>query len=133
MRLGGDVDSFVLTYDFNLNQGNFNGNMTLDEGPDIIYIPTGQRSGWTLGGLAGLLEIEEDVVRRMQSGLGNFDANAFEAQVNGWIATIVTGIRNSINGVGSRSAPVTASARVIECPTVNAVTTQSESRQSRPR
>jgi hypothetical protein len=53
MRLGGDVDNFVLTYDFNLNQGNFNGDMTLDEGPDIIYIPSGQRSGWTLGGLAG--------------------------------------------------------------------------------
>ena len=53
MRLGGDVDNFVLTYDFNLNQGNFNGDMNLDEGPDLIYIPTGQRSGWTLGGLAG--------------------------------------------------------------------------------
>jgi len=53
MRLGGNVDAFVLTYDFNLNQGNFNGTMNLDEGPDIIYVPTGQRSGWTLGGLAG--------------------------------------------------------------------------------
>ena len=43
------------------------------------------------------------------------------------VATIVTGIRNSISGVGRRSAPVTASASVIECPTVNAVTTQSSS------
>ena len=48
------------------------------------------------------------------------------------VTTIVTGMRNSISGVGRRSAPVTASASVIEWPTVNAVTTQSESRQSRP-
>ncbi|HTM57777.1 MAG TPA: hypothetical protein VL123_05120 [Candidatus Udaeobacter sp.] len=53
MRVGGDINNFVLTYDFNSNQGNFNGDMNLDEGPDLIYIPTGQRSGWTLGGLAG--------------------------------------------------------------------------------
>ena len=33
---------------------------------------------------------------------------------------MVTGMRNSISGVGSRSAPVTASASVIEWPTVNA-------------
>jgi len=53
MRLGGRIDNFKLTYDFNLSQGNFNGDMTLDEGPDLIYIPSGQRSGWTLAGLAG--------------------------------------------------------------------------------
>jgi len=53
MRIGGDINNFVLTYDFNSNQGNFNGDMNLDEGPDLIYIPSGQRSGWTLGGLAG--------------------------------------------------------------------------------
>jgi hypothetical protein len=54
MRLGGRIGSFVLTYNFSTNQGNFAGNMDLDEGPDIIYIPAGQRSGWTLGGLAGV-------------------------------------------------------------------------------
>jgi hypothetical protein len=53
MRIGGSVDGFVLTYDFNANQGNFNGTMNLDEGPDLIYIPSGQRTGWTIGGLAG--------------------------------------------------------------------------------
>lgn len=53
MRLTGDIDNFVLTYDFSTNQGNFSGNMTQDGGPDLIYIPPGQRSGWTLGGLAG--------------------------------------------------------------------------------
>ena len=49
------------------------------------------------------------------------------------VTTIVTGIRNSMSGVGSRSAPVTASASVIEWPMVKALTTQSTSRQSRPR
>ena len=53
MELGGDIDNFVLTYDFGLNQGNFSGNMTLDEGPQLIYIPPAQRAGWILGGLAG--------------------------------------------------------------------------------
>src|SRR6266436_6625714 len=53
MRLGGNIDNFKVTYDFNNNQGNINGDMNLDEGPDLIYIPTGQRSGWTLGGQAG--------------------------------------------------------------------------------
>ena len=53
LRLGGKIDNFVLTYDFNLAQGNFNGDMTLDEGPDLIYVPSGQRAGWTLAGLAG--------------------------------------------------------------------------------
>lgn len=53
MRLTGDIDNFVLTFDFSTNQGNFSGDMTQDGGPDLIYIPPGQRSGWTLGGLAG--------------------------------------------------------------------------------
>jgi hypothetical protein len=53
MRLGGDIDNFVLVYDFGSNNGNFGGDMTLDEGPDLIYIPIGQRAGWILGGLAG--------------------------------------------------------------------------------
>ncbi|MBI5710512.1 MAG: hypothetical protein HZC42_09445 [Candidatus Eisenbacteria bacterium] len=53
LALGGQIDNFALVYDFNLDQGNFQGNMTLDEGVDLIYIPSGQRAGWTLGGLAG--------------------------------------------------------------------------------
>jgi hypothetical protein len=53
MELGGDLDNFVVVYDFNANQGNFGGNMTLDEGPQLIYIPPAQRAGWILGGLAG--------------------------------------------------------------------------------
>ncbi|MGH3118930.1 MAG: hypothetical protein ACRDQ2_17815, partial [Gaiellales bacterium] len=53
LALGGDVDDFVLVYDFNENQGSFSGHMAQDEGSYLIYIPPGQRSGWTLGGLAG--------------------------------------------------------------------------------
>lgn len=52
MRLGGDIDNFVLVYNYGTNSGNFSGDMTLDEGPDLIYIPSGQRGGWTLAGLA---------------------------------------------------------------------------------
>jgi len=52
-RLTGDIDNFVLTFNFSTNQGNFSGNMTQDGGPDLIYIPTDQRAGWILGGLAG--------------------------------------------------------------------------------
>ena len=53
MGLGGSIDNFVLTYNFGTNQGNFQGNMTLDEGPYLAYIPVAQRAGWVLGGLAG--------------------------------------------------------------------------------
>ena len=53
MRLTGNIDGFVLSYDFGTNSGNFSGTMTQDGGPDLIYIPTGERGGWTLGGLAG--------------------------------------------------------------------------------
>jgi len=53
-RVTGDVDNFVLVYNFSTNQGSFAGNMTLDGGPDVInYIPPSQRAGWTLGGLLG--------------------------------------------------------------------------------
>lgn len=51
LELGGSVDVFVLTYDFNLDQGNTNGTMNLDEGPLLIYVPI--HNGWTLAGLAG--------------------------------------------------------------------------------
>jgi hypothetical protein len=47
-RVTGDVDNFVLIYDFSSNQGSFSGNMTLDGGPDLIYVPVPQRTGWTL-------------------------------------------------------------------------------------
>jgi len=53
MRLTGNIDSFVLSYNFGTNQGNFSGQMTQDGGPDLIYIPPSQRAGWVLGGLAG--------------------------------------------------------------------------------
>ena len=52
-RVTGRVDNFVLVYNFSANQGSFAGNMTLDGGPDLIYVPSGQRAGWTLGGLLG--------------------------------------------------------------------------------
>ena len=52
-RVTGDVDGFVLVYNFSTSQGSFAGNMTLDGGPDLIYVPAPQRSGWVLGGLLG--------------------------------------------------------------------------------
>lgn len=51
MQVGGKIDNFVLTYDFSTQLGNFQGDMTLDEGPDLIYVPAGSYTGWTLGGL----------------------------------------------------------------------------------
>ena len=55
MRLGGNIDAFVLTINFNVSpaNGSFQGNMTVDEGPDLIYVPVPQRAGWTIGGTAG--------------------------------------------------------------------------------
>jgi len=52
-RVTGDVDNFVLVYNFSTNQGSFAGNMTLDGGPALIYVPVPQRAGWVLGGLLG--------------------------------------------------------------------------------
>jgi hypothetical protein len=52
-RVTGDVDNFVLVYNFSTSQGSFAGNMTLDGGPDLIYVPVPQRPGWVLGGLLG--------------------------------------------------------------------------------
>lgn len=52
-RITGDIDQMVLVYNYNTGQGNFAGNMTLDGGPDLIYIPPSQRPGWVLGGLIG--------------------------------------------------------------------------------
>lgn len=53
VALGGKTYNFVVTYDFGLNQGDFSGNMDLDEGIDLIYIPSGQQAGWILGSLSG--------------------------------------------------------------------------------
>jgi|SRR5215470_10549676 len=51
LKLTGDIDNFVLTFNFTTNQGSFGGNVTLDGGTALIYVPSGQRSGWILGGL----------------------------------------------------------------------------------
>jgi hypothetical protein len=55
LRLTGNVDGFVLDINYNVSPatGTFSGNMTLDGGADLIYVPVSQRSGWTLGGTAG--------------------------------------------------------------------------------
>lgn len=52
-RITGSVDNFVLVYNFSTNQGSFGGNMTIDGGADLAYVPPSQRAGWTLGGLLG--------------------------------------------------------------------------------
>jgi hypothetical protein len=52
-QLTGDVDNFVLVYNFSTNQGSFAGNMTIDGGDDLVYVPPSQRNGWVLGGLLG--------------------------------------------------------------------------------
>jgi hypothetical protein len=56
IRLGGVINSFNLTYDFDptINAGQYSGTMNLDEGPDLIYIqPASRRNGWTFAGTAG--------------------------------------------------------------------------------
>src|SRR5205085_2108277 len=50
IALGGHTYNFVIDYDFSAGQGDFSGNMDLDEGTDLIYIPASQRPGWILGG-----------------------------------------------------------------------------------
>ena len=53
IALGGHTYNFVVTYDSGLGQGDFSGNMDLDEGTDLVYIPVSQVNGWILGGLSG--------------------------------------------------------------------------------
>jgi hypothetical protein len=53
LRLGGLVDNFVLTYNFNNNSGGWSADALLDEGDYLLYIPPAQRDGWILGGQAG--------------------------------------------------------------------------------
>ena len=53
VALGGTTYNFVITYDSGLGQGDFSGNMDLDEGTDLGYIPVSQRPGWIIGSLSG--------------------------------------------------------------------------------
>ena len=53
MFLGGCISTCYLAYDFTANQGNFSGQICLDEGTLLDEIPVAQRDGWTLSGLAG--------------------------------------------------------------------------------
>lgn len=53
VALGGGITNFVVTYDFGTNQGTFSGNLDLDEGSDLPFIPIAQRGGWAFGGIAG--------------------------------------------------------------------------------
>ena len=53
IALGGKTYNFVVTYDIGLGEGDFGGNMDLDEGIDQVYIPVSQLNGWILGGLTG--------------------------------------------------------------------------------
>ena len=54
MQITGSVDNFVLTYNFTTKTGNFFGDMTLDGGPMLVYVPPGQRAGWILAGINDL-------------------------------------------------------------------------------
>jgi hypothetical protein len=53
IALGGQISSFVVTYNFGTDQGTFSGSIDFDEGSDLAFIPAAQRSGWTFGGIAG--------------------------------------------------------------------------------
>src|SRR5439155_14226220 len=53
LALGGKTYNFVIDYDWGAGQGSFSGNMDLDEGDDIGYIPTQSLAGWIIGGLSG--------------------------------------------------------------------------------
>jgi hypothetical protein len=53
MQLGANITNFVLSYNFNTNQGQWEGDALLDEGPYLIYIPPAQRAGWILAGIFG--------------------------------------------------------------------------------
>lgn len=52
--LGADVNNLVLVYDYDANQGNFDGQATLDEGADLFVIPPTRRAGWVMSGHAGV-------------------------------------------------------------------------------
>ena len=52
--IGAAVNSFVLVYDYDSNQGNFDGSATLDSGSDLFLIPPTRRAGWVMSGQAGV-------------------------------------------------------------------------------
>ena len=47
-RITGDVDEFVLFFDVSTQRGFCAGSITLDGGPDLIYVPPASRANWTL-------------------------------------------------------------------------------------
>jgi len=53
IALGGVTYGAVLTYTVSQNQGEFSGNMDLDEGTDLTYVCVSLRHGWIIGGLSG--------------------------------------------------------------------------------
>jgi hypothetical protein len=53
LMLGADVNNLILVFDYDTNQGNFQGEATLDEGSDLNLIPPGRRAGWVMSGTAG--------------------------------------------------------------------------------
>jgi len=53
LLLSADVNNLVLVYDYNANQGGFEGMATLDSGADLYLIPALQRGGWAMSGIAG--------------------------------------------------------------------------------
>jgi hypothetical protein len=53
MQLGGNITNFIFTYNFNTNQGAWNGDICLDEGFYLTYIPPAQWCGWILGAPLG--------------------------------------------------------------------------------
>jgi hypothetical protein len=53
VALGGKTYNFEVIYDYGTGQGDIAGNMDLDEGSDLIYIPVASRPGWVIGGISG--------------------------------------------------------------------------------
>ena len=53
VALGGQLTSFVVTYNFGADQGTFSGSLDFDEGSDLAFLPSAIRGGWSFGGIAG--------------------------------------------------------------------------------
>jgi hypothetical protein len=53
LQLGGAINNFIFTYDFNTNLGNWEGDVCLDEGFYLTYIDPSQYCGWILGAPIG--------------------------------------------------------------------------------
>jgi hypothetical protein len=54
LLIGADINQLSLVYDYDANQGNFDGTATLDAGSDLFLIPVSRRSGWVMSGQAGV-------------------------------------------------------------------------------